>query len=94
MALKPEADSNQRGEAWTPSYTKWRHGGWYVTNVDRGGAVGCVSNNYADGQWRIVCDPRRGALNETGDFTFRSRDDAAYAERELAEALKNQASAL
>ena len=46
-------------------------------------ALGCVSNNYADGQWRIVCDSRRNGLNEPGDFTFATRDAAAKAEREL-----------
>ena len=33
---------------WEAQYSKWRHGGWYVTNVRYiGGAVGCVSNNGA-----------------------------------------------
>lgn len=61
---------------WTPEYRAWRGGGWYVDNVHYpSGAVGCVSRNYADKKWRIVCDR---------DFTrtFRSRDDAARAERE------------
>lgn len=70
--------------SWSPSYFAWRHGGWYVTNVSYPtGASGCVSNNYADGKWRIVCDPRRDGLNEPGDFTFATRDEAAKAEREL-----------
>jgi len=71
-------------QAWSPTFSKWRHGGWYVTNVRYPtGALGCVSNNYADGQWRIVCDSRRNGLNEPGDFTFATRDAAAKAEREL-----------
>lgn len=59
------------------SYSRWRHGGWYVENVRYpSGAVGCVSRNYDDGKWRIVC----------GDHsrTFRSRDDAARAEQAVA----------
>jgi hypothetical protein len=64
-------------ETWTASYEKWRHGGWYVTNVRYpNGAVGCVSNNYADGRWRIVC--------EDSQTPFPSRDAAARAERVLA----------
>jgi hypothetical protein len=69
---------------WQPAYEPWRHGGWYVTNIRYpGGAVGCVSRNYPDGKWRIVCDPRPDAH---GKYTFRTRDDAARAERELATA--------
>ena len=59
------------------SYSSWRHGGWYVNDVHYpSGAVGCVSNNYTDKKWRIVCDPRPF---ETAP-TFRSRDAAADAE--------------
>lgn len=57
-----------------PEYSKWRHGGWYVENVDYpDGGSGCVSNNYPDKKWRIAC----------GDFyhvTFPSREAAAKAE--------------
>ena len=63
---------------WTPQYEKWRHGGWYVTNVRyASGACGCVSRNYEDGKWRIAW----------GDFTqtFPSRDAAARAEKRIAE---------
>jgi hypothetical protein len=63
-------------DKWTPEYAPWRHGGWYVTNVRwPSGAVGCVSRNYHDRKWRIVCDKRDPAP------TFRSRDEAARAER-------------
>lgn len=56
-----------------PEYERWRHGGWYVTNaVYPSGAVGCVSNNYPDKKWRIVCCPH--------SVTFSSRRDAACAE--------------
>ena len=49
---------------WTPIYTRWRHGGWYVSNLQYpNGAIGCVSNNYEDKKWRIACDSR------DGDFT-------------------------
>lgn len=72
---------------WTPHYSKWRHGGWYVSNVMyASGAVGCVSNNYPDGKWRIVCDDRRVDLGGEGDHTFPSRDAAARAEYVLAKA--------
>lgn len=66
-------------EEWTPTYSPWRHGGWYVNNVRYpSGAVGCVSRNYPDKKWRIVCDDR------PGDHTYASRDAAARAERVLA----------
>lgn len=69
---------------WQPIYTPWRHGGWYVSNIQYpNGACGCVSNNYPDKKWRIVCDDRRTELDAPGDFTFRTRDAAARAEREL-----------
>lgn len=76
-------------QTWTPQYSRWRHGGWYVDNVNYPcGAVGCISRNYPDKKWRIVCDPRRTNLGESGDFTFKNRDEAANAERELAESLR------
>lgn len=79
---------------WTPIYSPWRHGGWYVDNVQYpSGACGCVSKNYVDRKWRIVCDSRRSDLNEPGDFTFPSRDAAARAERDLVEALHAQQAA-
>jgi len=62
------------------TYTRWRHGGWYVLEVRYpSGAVGCVSNNYEDGKWRIACDPRPFDVRPT----FRSRDTAALAEQKL-----------
>lgn len=70
---------------WTPSYEPWRHGGWYVTNVTHPeGGCGCVSRNYADRKWRIVCDPREGSFpGGPNDHTYPSRDAAARAEHEL-----------
>ena len=66
---------------WSPQFSKWRHGGYYVTNVRYlSGAVGCVSNNYPDGKWRIVCDKRPFDQQPT----FKTRTDAAIAERDLA----------
>lgn len=63
---------------WSPRYERWRHGGWYVTNVRYPtGAVGCVSRNYPDRKWRIVCGPQH--------ITFSSRNDAAHAEKLLAD---------
>lgn len=78
------SDALATDEGWKPTYSDWRHGGSYVTNVkDPNGSIGCVSDQYADGKWRIVCDPRRDGLNEPGDFTFASRDAAARGQRGL-----------
>jgi hypothetical protein len=64
-----------------PIYEPWRHGGWYVCGVrHRNGGTGCVSRNYPDRKWRIVCDSREG------DHTYRSRDEAARAEYALTSA--------
>lgn len=75
-------------ECWTPSFSSWRHGGWYVDNVRYpSGAVGCVSRNYADKKWRIVCDERPGSFpGGDNDHTYPNRNAAAQAEREVAEA--------
>ncbi|WP_232504687.1 hypothetical protein [Acidovorax delafieldii] len=65
-------------------YSRWRHGGWYVSGIRYpSGACGCVSSNYPDRKWRIVCDDRRQALNDPGDVTFGSREAAARAEQVL-----------
>jgi hypothetical protein len=70
----------QNQETWHPVFSPWRHGGWYVDNLRYpSGAVGCVSNNYADKKWRIVCDPRPFEEQPT----FRTRVEAALAERDL-----------
>lgn len=59
---------------WQPEYERWRHGGWYVTNVHYPcGAIGCVHNNAGDGKWYIENDPSKTA--------FPTRDAAARAER-------------
>lgn len=69
---------------WQPVYTKWRHGGWYVVNVRYpSGSCGCVSKNYADGKWRVVCGDH--------DKTYESRDDAARAEYAVAKAQELEA---
>lgn len=63
------------------SYSKWRHGGWYVHTVRYpSGACGCVSRNYKDGKWRIVCDERPFEKQPT----FPNRDAAADTEQLLA----------
>lgn len=63
------------------TYSRWRHGGWYVHGVRYpGGACGCVSRNYEDSKWRIVCDPRPFEERPT----FKTRADAAMAEWVLA----------
>jgi hypothetical protein len=73
------------------SYSKWRHGGWYVHNIRYpSGACGCVSNNYPDRKWRIVCDDRRQDLGAPGDFTFPSRNAAARAELALVQSAGGQ----
>jgi hypothetical protein len=61
-----------------PQYEWWRHGGWLVLGVrHKNGGVGCVSRNYPDRKWRIVCDSR-------GDeHTYKNRDEAARAEYAL-----------
>lgn len=66
----------------TPTYEPWRHGGWYTNVRYPSGACGCVSRNYKDRKWRIVCDSR------TGDYTYANRDAAARAELGLALALE------
>lgn len=65
---------------WTPNYTPWRHGGWYTNARYPSGACGCVSRNYPDGKWRIVCDSRPDAYEK---HTYPNRDAAARAERDL-----------
>jgi len=72
-----------------PIFSKWRHGGWYVLNVCYpNNAIGCVSNNYPDKKWRIVCDERRKEIGDETDITFSTRNDAAFAEFNLANSLK------
>jgi hypothetical protein len=64
------------------TYDRWRHGGWYVNEVRYpSGAVGCVSRNYPDRKWRIVCDRRPNAHDL---YTYPSRQAAAEAEYVLA----------
>lgn len=70
----------QHSDNWQPHYSKWRHGGWYVLNIRYpSGAIGCISRNYPDRKWRIVCDPRPFGKQPT----FNTRDEAASAERAL-----------
>ena len=70
------------------TYSPWRHGGWYVDNIRYpSGAVGCVSRNYRDRKWRIVCDPRRFEQQPT----FKSRQEEAMAEWNLVQTLGGQA---
>ena len=67
--------------AWTPTYSRWRHGGSYVDNLYRpSGAVGCIASarHTDDGLFHIACDPRP-ADRQVG---YRTREAAAYAERE------------
>jgi hypothetical protein len=64
---------------WQPDYGPWRHGGWYVYNLHHPeGGCGCVSRNYPDKKWRIV------GHDGPGSKTYRTRDEAAQAERRIA----------
>ena len=56
--------------------------GWYVLDGRYPSKViGCVSRNYADRKWRIVCDNRPGSYpGGPNDHTYPSRDAAAQAE--------------
>ena len=68
--------------AWKPTYSRWRHGGYYVDNLYYpSGAVGCiVSARYThDGLFHLACDPRP-VDQRVG---YRTREEAAYAEREM-----------
>lgn len=70
--------NRQNDPNWEPEFSPWRHGGWYVDNLQYpSGAVGCVSRNYPDRKWRIVCDRRENAP------TFINRRAAAFGERDL-----------
>ena len=81
--MNPTGTVSRQAAAFQPIYSPWRHGGWYVDNVQYpSGAVGCVSRNYPDRKWRIVCDEREPRP------TYPSRDAAALAELELTEAAK------
>jgi hypothetical protein len=76
------AHFGKTADGFTPLYEKWRHGGWCVLNVRYpSGAVGCVTNNFADKKWRIACDSRPFAEQPT----FKTRDAAARAEKIIAE---------
>lgn len=76
------AASHTPGPPASFSYSRWRHGGWYVNNVRYpNNAAGCVSRNYADKKWRVVCDSRPFEERPT----FNCRDDAARAEWWLAQ---------
>lgn len=69
------------------SYAHWRHGGWYTNVMYPSGACGCVSRNYVDKKWRIVCDERPFEKRPT----FKNRDEAARAEYDLIEYAKRVA---
>lgn len=87
VATKPE-DKPAVVDNWVPFYSRWRHGGWYVDNVRYpDGSCGCVSRNFDDKRWRIVCDSRRTDIGKPGDFTYPNRDAAARAERDLVASL-------
>lgn len=67
------------------SYGPWRHGGWYVYGIPyASGCSGCVSRNYPDKKWRIVCDKRFMAHDM---HTYKNRDAAARAEFMVAQDL-------
>lgn len=69
----------------TFTYERWRHGGWYVCDIRYpSGAVGCVSRNYTDRKWRVVC--LNTGPGSPDDRTFPNREAAAAAEWEIAKA--------
>lgn len=66
---------------WEPRYSNWRHGGSYVDNiVYPSGAVGCIasSRHTRSGRFEIACSPAEH------DEKYRTRDEAARAEAEIA----------
>ena len=66
------------------TYSRWRHGGWYVGDIRwPNGGCGCVSRNYTDRKWRIVCDPRPFESQPT----FATRAAAALGEWRLVQAI-------
>jgi len=81
---EPQAMARARSVSDTAApldYSPWRHGGWYVGAVRYpDGACGCVSRNYVDKKWRIVCHP----LPHEQAPTFPNRDAAARAEQAIA----------
>jgi hypothetical protein len=85
-----DTDSNgRRLDASEITFSPWRHGGWYtsvrIPTATGGTASGCVSRNYPDGKWRIVCDPRPGSHpGGDNDHTYATRTEAALAEQVLA----------
>lgn len=75
----------------TFTYSRERNSGWYVHEVRyASGAVGCVSRNYGDRRWRIVCDPREFDVAPS----FDTRDEAAAAEFRLVQALNTHVASL
>lgn len=64
---------------WPFGFTPYRHGGWYTTVRYPSRANGCVSRDYPDGKWRIVCDRR------SDDITYPTREAATRAEYVLAQ---------
>ena len=60
------------------TYSRWRHGGWYIVNVryPKRRVRLRLPKNYEDRKWRIVCDPR--PFDERP--TFKTREEAATAE--------------
>jgi hypothetical protein len=62
---------------WKPEFEPWRQGTWLVKDVDfPDGTRACVSSDYPDGKWRIICDE---------SFTpYPTRDAAARGARTLA----------
>lgn len=67
-------------DTWKPEYERWRHGGWYVSNVHYpAGFVACTYKNVV-GDWVLVEDHT--------NTPFPSRDAAARAARVAAAMLE------
>jgi hypothetical protein len=62
-------------------YSYWRHGGSYTNVTYPGGACGCIASarHTISGKFEIACDNRFD-----GRPTFRTREEAAKAEKEIA----------
>lgn len=65
---------------WKPEFQHSPHGGFYIVNITYpDGTQGCVSNEHADGRWRIDNEPFV-PIGADGDRSFPDRESAARAE--------------
>lgn len=72
-------------QTWEPVFSKWRHGGSYVTNIRYpNGACGCIvsARHSVDGKFHIACGPE--SLTAT---PYNTRREAAFAEYEYVQSI-------